>query len=77
VLLFAQAADAAGVRESVFDVPARTTVGTVVDELCAQYPRLNPLRSTISIAVNEVYASLDAELREGDTMAIIPPVSGG
>jgi len=29
------------------------------------------------IAVNEEYASSDQVLKEGDTVAIIPPVSGG
>jgi molybdopterin converting factor small subunit len=29
------------------------------------------------VAVNEQYASRDRELREGDEVALIPPVAGG
>jgi molybdopterin synthase sulfur carrier subunit len=41
-----------------------------------QYPELKKL-SSYMIAVNNEYASNELQLKEGDEIAIIPPVSGG
>ena len=32
---------------------------------------------SLAVAVNRTYASLDVVLREGDEVALLPPVSGG
>lgn len=57
-----------------------------VDENCAiaafklilkdKFPHLENLNS-YAIAVNEAYANDDLRLKNGDVVAIIPPVSGG
>lgn len=44
--------------------------------LKSKYPQLENL-DTFAIAVNEVYADDSLVLQENDTIAIIPPVSGG
>jgi len=41
-----------------------------------KYPLFSQMDS-FSIAVNEAYANEDLILNENDTVAIIPPVSGG
>ncbi|MEO6070622.1 MAG: MoaD/ThiS family protein [Chitinophagaceae bacterium] len=41
-----------------------------------QYPSLKDLTSVL-IAVNNEYATAENRIREGDEIAIIPPVSGG
>ena len=35
------------------------------------------MRSSIVVAVNEAYCKEDHALSDGDTIALIPPVSGG
>ncbi|MFT5214356.1 MAG: molybdopterin converting factor small subunit, partial [Patiriisocius sp.] len=41
-----------------------------------KYPQLKNIES-YAIAVNEVYAEDALFLKEGDVVAVIPPVSGG
>jgi molybdopterin converting factor small subunit len=57
---------------------ARVTLGVVLKELQRRYPQLegrlsNPLR----FALNTQYAGLDALIKEGDTVSLLPPVGGG
>ena len=54
---------------------ARTTVRDVADKLQADYPDLS-LKGALC-ALNERYVSPDQEVKEGDTLALFPPVSGG
>jgi molybdopterin converting factor small subunit len=45
--------------------------------LVERYPALGPLAPGLRYAVNEEFASPDRELRDRDTLALVPPVSGG
>ena len=45
-------------------------------KLGEQYPQLKHL-SSFMIAVNGEYANADTVIKQGDEVAIIPPVSGG
>ena len=45
-------------------------------KLMEMYPKLEDIQS-FALAVNESYADDSLLLRDGDTIAIIPPVSGG
>lgn len=59
------------------DLPAGSTVDAVLThyrELLPQQPRL---WSSLAIAVNQSYAVTGCLLREGDEVALLPPVSGG
>ncbi len=53
------------------------TVAQLLEQLEAKYPRLRDHRDSMRVAVNETFARLSAQLSEGDTIALIPPVSGG
>jgi molybdopterin converting factor subunit 1 len=77
VLLFAQAADAAGRRALALDLPDGATVADALDRLLRDHPALAPLRRTLAVAVDETYRPHSAALADGNTIAIIPPVSGG
>jgi len=52
------------------------TVAMLKTKLEEQYPRLKQL-SSFMIAVNGEYANADTVIKQGDEVAIIPPVSGG
>lgn len=74
VLLFASWADALGPSVTV-DLPASPTAAdllTAVRARTAGRPLPKPL-----IAVNHRYARPDTPIREGDEVALIPPVAGG
>ena len=76
VLLFGISTDLVGASSIDFDLPESSTVGDFKNSLQDQYPSLSQLNS-YAIAVNESYASDADKLNENDTVAIIPPVSGG
>ena len=74
VLLFAQFQEAAG-TESVDVDAAGKQVDHVKSILKENYNLLELDNATV--AVNQEYVDMDTELKEGDTVAFIPPVSGG
>ncbi len=51
-------------------------VGILITRLETQFPQLKQL-SSFMIAVNGEYANADTIIKQGDEVAIIPPVSGG
>lgn len=59
------------------DVPETTTVGDLFDQLIAEHPRLERVKPVTMLMVNQGYVSVDHQLRSGDEVALIPPVSGG
>ena len=50
---------------------------TVWRQLADEFPALQPYERSMSSALNADYARMEAELREGDEVAFLPPVSGG
>ena len=76
VLLFASYADAIGKTSLELEIQSGATVKHVVEQVRAMSgaDRLPP---TPMVAVNERYASRDCVLRQGDEVALIPPVAGG
>jgi molybdopterin converting factor subunit 1 len=52
------------------------TVANLMQALFAQYPALAEV-SSILVAVNEEYAAPNQQILPTDTVALIPPVSGG
>lgn len=77
ILLFAAAADAVGVSRLEMEVQADCSAGELLALLGAAHPAARPLLERVAVAVNERYAPPSARLAAGDTVAIIPPVSGG
>ena len=52
------------------------SIGDCRNFLLTRFPGFDALKS-FSIALNETYAEDTETLKEGDVVAIIPPVSGG
>jgi MoaE-MoaD fusion protein len=74
---FAVLREMLGRAEEGREVEDGSTVGDVFGLLEREEPRLGPLRGSILLMVNQEYATPDAALRDGDEVALIPPVSGG
>ncbi len=53
------------------------TVKELKELLKNQYPQLSDLLERVKFAINEEYVDESFHIKEGDTVAIIPPVSGG
>jgi molybdopterin converting factor subunit 1 len=77
LLHFAVLRDLAGCSEEVLDLPSGSRASDVWSMLRERHRELAGYRQPPLTAVNESYASSDAELRDGDELAFIPPVAGG
>jgi len=77
VRLFASFREAAGTSTLAWEAPAGSSVAEVVAALRAAYPAFGPTAEKALLAVNQEYVGAEYRLRDGDELALIPPVSGG
>lgn len=77
LLFFASCRDAVGDKEFDLEVEEGISAGALREELALRYPRLRPLKEKLLMAVNAEYVDDDTALKNGDEVALIPPVSGG
>jgi len=77
VLFFGLLKDVCGRAEDALTVPEGSTAGSVFDHYSAAFPRLRELASSIVLARNHEFASPKELLKDGDEIALLPPVSGG
>ncbi len=77
VKLFALLREAAGRSEVEWELAEGATVETLLADLQARLPGLEPWTERAWIAVNQTYATADRQLQDGDEVALFPPVSGG
>ncbi|MGH9902286.1 MAG: molybdopterin converting factor subunit 1, partial [Pyrinomonadaceae bacterium] len=78
VLFFGAAREAAGTDEMILHVNAPATAASAFEELLTRYPELRRFGASLLVAVNQEYARrTDLGLKEGDELAVFPPVSGG
>jgi molybdopterin converting factor subunit 1 len=75
-LFFGITADLIGSTELDMELENSTDVGAFKLVLKGRYPQLKNITS-YAVAVNERYAEDILILKEGDVVAVIPPVSGG
>jgi MoaE-MoaD fusion protein len=77
VLFFGLARDLTGLKEETAEVSEGESVEGLWRSYQGRYPGLAAAAASIRIAVNEDFVSLARSLREGDEIAVMPPVSGG
>ncbi len=77
VLLFAQLAQAIGSDRVTIELSNGATVNEALNELAQEHETIATMRNSIAVAINEQYCNISTELKDGDTLALIPPVSGG
>jgi molybdopterin synthase catalytic subunit len=77
VLFFAAARERAGRTEADVDVADGTTVGALFDHLAAEHPSLGDVLRSCRAAVDEEFAPRGTVLTGDQTVAVLPPVSGG
>jgi molybdopterin synthase catalytic subunit len=77
VLFFGAAREAAG-DELVLGVARGATAREAFERVLEECPALRRFSASLLVAVNQEYArDLTVELKDGDEMAVFPPVSGG
>ncbi|MFT6868592.1 MAG: molybdopterin converting factor small subunit [Cyclobacteriaceae bacterium] len=76
ILLYGIARDIIGGSRHEIEMGDEATVGEVMSKLRSNFPDLQKLTSLL-IAINDEYAIDTDTINPGDTLVLIPPVSGG
>ncbi len=74
---FASYREITGLAITTLDLEKAADVARLKALLSQKYPALAAAFPHALIAVNEMYASDETPLKDGDTVALFPPVSGG
>ncbi len=77
IRLFAMYRERAGSDRLPLELDAKATVGDALELLASTFPKLSLDKAHILVAVNREYVDFASSLKDGDELAIIPPVSGG
>ena len=76
LLFFGITTDLVGENSIKFELNTNATVNDLKESLIEEFPALKNI-DQFAIAVNEEYAENNLQLKNGDIIAVIPPVSGG
>lgn len=76
ILLYGIARDIIGGSKHEIVIDDEATVGEVMSNLRSDFPDFQKLTSLL-IAINDEYAADTDVINSGDTLVLIPPVSGG
>ncbi len=76
ILFFASLRERIGKKSVEREIQAGLTASGLLEELRRDLPAM-AAAGRISLAVNEEYCEPERLLRDGDEIALIPPVSGG
>jgi MoaE-MoaD fusion protein len=77
VLFFGMLKDLAGRANDTVDLPDGASLHDLLAYYQRQIPRLSESLPSLALAVNQRYADTATKLKEGDEVALLPPVSGG
>ncbi len=77
VKLFALYRERAGTSELWLDLPEGASVQDALNSLAQRFPSLEELLGRAFFALNKRYVQLQDPLKDGDELAVFPPVSGG
>lgn len=77
MIYFAQAREAAGQKTEEVVLPGTPRVDEALSRAFAMHPNLKALQKVVLVAVNEEITSEDPLLKDGDRVALLPPVVGG
>lgn len=77
-LFFARSGEVTGVGEKEYIISEGTDAKAFLRLLVEEYPKLEQVLTTAILSINLEYTADPAvQLKEGDEVAIIPPISGG
>jgi molybdopterin synthase catalytic subunit len=77
VRYFAAHKELTGVPDETVTVPDGTTVDGLLDKLLGLHPQLQGIRRDTMVSVNKGVGSGAIVLKEGDDVALFPPIQGG
>lgn len=77
MIYFAQAREAAGTKDEEFRLEGQPRIRTAVSKAFEVHPELKKLEKALKVALNEEITQKNVSLRDGDRVALLPPVVGG
>lgn len=77
VLYFGALRDAGGISEEALMLDEGSTAMDVLVDASRRTPQMDALLRRSAVAVNQHYALPSTVLKDGDEVALLPPVSGG
>jgi molybdopterin converting factor small subunit len=77
VLFFSVLRDLTDAQEVPLQVQPSATVGTLLEDCFARWPKLREWDTSLLVAVDQSYARRSTPLHENAEVAIMPPVQGG
>jgi len=77
VLYFAQVREATGIREEEVILVKDSSVNNLISKIEENHPSILRLKENIQLAVNCNIGCKNLSLKEGDQIAVFPPVAGG
>jgi len=77
VKLFAALRDVVGQAALSLDVAEGRAAAQIAEQIAEKYPQVEKYLKRIAYAVNQEYVPGTTVLKDGDELALIPPVSGG
>ena len=76
-MLFAGLREAVGKKEHLLELDAPAPLAEVLARVERELPELVRYRGRLHVSLNEERAELQALVRDGDEVALLPPMSGG
>ncbi len=77
ILYFSSLKDKVKKNKETVDVDPDTNLNQLIQFLKQKHPEISQNLDNVMVAVNEQYVDKNYSLKEGDIVALIPPVSGG
>lgn len=77
VLFFAMLVEISQTDALEIELDESSTAGDAFRMICERFPDVGKFNKSISIAVNSEYCDASHILKDGDELALIPPISGG
>jgi len=77
VLFFGMLRDVTGKSSESVELANGATLKDLVSHFEASFPKIRDLMPSLALSLNQEYAGLERELRNGDEVGMLPPVSGG
>ena len=77
VKLFAGLREKMRTRELELELPDNVRLSYLMDRLRKEYEPIRKFKSSLAVSINMEYAKGNEFLKDGDEVALIPPVSGG
>jgi MoaD family protein len=77
VAYFARAREYAGTAEEEMELSQPASLQQLFSRVIAIHPSLTEIKQILSPLVNGKWVSEDTDLKDGDRVALLPPVGGG